>query len=91
MNRLAVRFVGLVFLLLAFSAKAKTQTQPTITAISPAGGAVGTWVTITGTNFGATQATVTFNGIAATPTSWRNIHPGACAKRSDNRKHRCKP
>jgi hypothetical protein len=45
---------------------------PGITILSPASSAVGTAVTITGTNFGATQgtSTVTFNGTAATPTSW---------------------
>ncbi len=45
---------------------------PTITGLSPASGPVGTSVTITGTNFGPTQgtSTVTFNGTAATPTSW---------------------
>jgi IPT/TIG domain len=45
---------------------------PGITSLSPSSGAVGAAVTITGTNFGATQgtSTVTFNGIAATPTSW---------------------
>lgn len=45
---------------------------PSITSLSTSTGAVGTSVTITGTNFGATQgtSTVTFNGTAATPTSW---------------------
>src|SRR5260370_743093 len=45
---------------------------PSITSLSPTSGAVGTAVTITGTNFGSTQgtSTVTFNGTAATPTSW---------------------
>jgi len=45
---------------------------PSITSLSPTVGNVGTSVTITGTNFGATQrsSTVTFNGTAATPTSW---------------------
>src|SRR5947209_1310473 len=45
---------------------------PTIASLSPTSGPVGTSVTITGTNFGATQgtSTVTFNGTAATPTSW---------------------
>ncbi len=45
---------------------------PSITSLNPASGSVGTPVTITGANFGATQgtSTVTFNGIAATPTSW---------------------
>jgi RHS repeat-associated protein len=40
--------------------------------LSPASGPVGTTVTITGTNFGATQgaSTVTFAGTTATPTNW---------------------
>src|SRR5437660_5849378 len=45
---------------------------PSITNLSVTSGADGTPVTITGTNFGATQgsSTVTFNGAAGTPTSW---------------------
>jgi hypothetical protein len=45
---------------------------PSISGLSPTSGPVGTSVTISGTNFGATQgtSTVTFNGVAATPTSW---------------------
>ncbi len=45
---------------------------PSITNILPNPAAVGTSVTITGTNFGATQggSTVTFNGTSASPTSW---------------------
>ncbi len=45
---------------------------PVITTLSPNSGAVGTTVTISGSNFGATQgsSTVRFNGVAATPTSW---------------------
>ena len=45
---------------------------PSIKSLSPTSGPVGTSVTITGTNFGATQGTssVTFNGATTTPTSW---------------------
>jgi len=45
---------------------------PSITSLNPTSGSVGTPVTIAGANFGATQGTssVTFNGTAATPTSW---------------------
>ena len=45
---------------------------PDITNIQPNPAAVGTSVTITGTNFGATQggSTVTFNGTTASPASW---------------------
>lgn len=44
---------------------------PAITSLSPTSGGVGTSVTITGTNFGASQgsSTVSFNGTAATPQS----------------------
>ncbi len=47
-------------------------TPPSISSLSPTSGPVGTSVTITGTNFGATQGTsiVSFNGISATPSSW---------------------
>lgn len=47
---------------------------PAVTGISPTSGASSTSVTVTGTNFGATQGTgiVTFNGTSATPTSWGN-------------------
>jgi len=46
--------------------------SPSITSLSPSSGTVGTSITVVGTNFGATQgtSTVTFNGTAATPTSW---------------------
>ncbi len=45
---------------------------PSITSLTPTSGLVGASVTISGANFGATQgtSTVTFNGTAATPTSW---------------------
>jgi len=45
---------------------------PSISSLNPTSGAVGTAITITGTNFGATQgsSTVTFNGTAATATGW---------------------
>src|SRR5262245_13456082 len=48
------------------------STDPTLASLSPASGAAGTPITITGTNFGATQgtSTVTFNGTPGTPTSW---------------------
>lgn len=49
-------------------------TVPAITFISPTSGVAGNTVTITGTNFGATQSgsTVTFNGTTASVTNWSN-------------------
>jgi hypothetical protein len=47
---------------------------PAISGIAPTSGPAGTVVTITGTNFGSSQntSTVTFNGVAATVSSWSN-------------------
>ena len=47
-------------------------TTPYLSGLSPTIGPVGTSVTIAGSNFGATQGTssVTFNGAAASVTSW---------------------
>jgi len=47
-------------------------TAPNITNVAPNPAAVGTSVTISGMNFGATQgtSTVTFNGTVAAPTNW---------------------
>ena len=46
--------------------------DPTIILLDPDSGWIGDWVTITGTNFGAAQgaASVEFNGVTATITSW---------------------
>jgi hypothetical protein len=62
---------------------------PGISSISPTSGVVGTSVTIIGTSFGAPQgtSTVTFNGIAGTPTSWSDTRivvpvPGGIASGS---------
>ncbi|MGO9131976.1 MAG: beta strand repeat-containing protein [Bryobacteraceae bacterium] len=54
---------------LSFAVSAIT---PAISSLAPTSGPVATPVTITGTNFGTTQgtSTVTFNGTAASPTSW---------------------
>jgi IPT/TIG domain-containing protein len=57
------------------SSSSSTSTTSTlaITSLTPTSGTVGTAVTISGSSFGATQAsnsTVTFNGTAATPLSW---------------------
>lgn len=47
---------------------------PSISSLSPTSGTTGTSITISGSNFGATQgtSTVTFNGVAATPSNWSN-------------------
>ena len=46
---------------------------PSITKLNPAMGPVGTMVTVRGNNFQSSQgaSTVTFNGVAATPASWK--------------------
>jgi len=46
--------------------------NPHITSLNPTSGTVGVPVTVTGTNFGATQGsnTVKFNGTAGVPTNW---------------------
>ncbi len=44
--------------------------SPNITSLSQTSGPVGTPVTITGSNFGVTTGTVTFNGTAGIPTNW---------------------
>jgi RHS repeat-associated protein len=48
------------------------QAAPSVTSLSVTSGPVGTAVTITGTGFGSPQgsSTVTFNGTAATATTW---------------------
>jgi YD repeat-containing protein len=45
---------------------------PAVTSVAPTTGAVGTSVTVTGLRFGTIQGTssVTFNGLAGTPTAW---------------------
>src|SRR5205085_2283680 len=49
-----------------------STTTPTISSLNPTFGPAGTAVTITGSNFGATQgtSTVTVNGTIATVNSW---------------------
>src|SRR3989441_413127 len=49
-----------------------TPPPPSITSLNPTSGVVGTSVTVSGANFGATQgaSTITFNGTAGTPASW---------------------
>ena len=50
------------------------SSSPVITSLSPTSGAVGSPVTITGSNFGSSQGTgsVTFNGTPASVSSWSN-------------------
>src|ERR1044071_3482377 len=47
-----------------------TATAPHISSLAPSAGAVGTSVTISGTAFGIATGTVSFNGTAATVSSW---------------------
>ena len=47
-----------------------TLPTPSISSLAPSSGSSGTNVTITGSNLGTSQGTVTFNGVQATPTSW---------------------
>ncbi len=51
---------------------------PTVSSLSVTSGGVGQAVTISGTSFGVTQgaSTVTFNGTAATATSWSDTNIG---------------
>ncbi len=45
---------------------------PNIAALTPSAGPVGTVIVISGTYFGVSQGTVTFDGTTATPTLWTN-------------------
>jgi YD repeat-containing protein len=47
---------------------------PNIGALTPAAAPVGTVIVISGTNFGVSQGTVTFDGTTATPTLWTNTN-----------------
>ena len=49
-----------------------TIPTPNISNISPSAARAGASVTIGGSNFGSVAGTVTFNGIAGSPTSWSN-------------------
>jgi IPT/TIG domain len=72
--RSILMFVSLVVAsgLMGCSGQSSGRQSPTVTTVAPNSGLAGTVVTITGTNFGATQgtSTVTFNGTAAAPTGW---------------------
>ncbi|HZU28995.1 MAG TPA: IPT/TIG domain-containing protein [Bryobacteraceae bacterium] len=47
-----------------------TGASPYISGLSPGSGNVGTAVTISGSKFGSSQGTVTFNGVAAAVSNW---------------------
>ncbi|MDT8067454.1 MAG: IPT/TIG domain-containing protein [Terriglobia bacterium] len=49
---------------------------PSITGLSLTSGPVGTPLTVSGANFGGTPGSITFNGMAATPTSWSDSSIG---------------
>jgi hypothetical protein len=60
------------------SASVNFNITPGIASLSPSTGGVGIAVTITGTNFGATQgtSTLTVGGSSVTPTNWSNTGIG---------------
>jgi hypothetical protein len=62
----------LVFSVLFLWVGQSQAAAPSITNLSPNSGAVGTAITISGSDFGTTQgsSTVSFNGTGTTPTSW---------------------
>lgn len=74
MYRSTLKLALLLFSLAAASVVLVAQSDPALTSLSPTSGSVGTSITVSGNNFGATQgtSTVTFNGTNATPTSWNN-------------------
>lgn len=63
---------GVAWPVLLTGSGTSVNASPTLSNLSPSSGAVGTSVTITGANFGSTQgsSSVSFNSVAATPTSW---------------------
>jgi RHS repeat-associated protein len=65
----------LAFLLLFLCCGSVYAQAPSITSLSPTSGPVGTLVTITGSNFGATRgsSTIALNGTTATVVSWAAI------------------
>lgn len=72
--RPSLRFVCFAALIAFCALNSRAQSAPSITSVSPGQGPVGTSITITGQNFGATQgsSTVTFAGVAAVITTWTN-------------------
>ena len=71
MTRILWRSVGVVLMCVALSGAALAF-DPSITSLAPASGPVGTWVTVTGTNFGATQgsSTISLGATNAVVASW---------------------
>ena len=67
---LAVGLTALFTLMLPSAAQAATR--PRINSVTPSQGPVGTYVIITGTNFGGTVGSVSFNGITTTTGIWFN-------------------
>lgn len=70
-KRLAWHYLVVLFTWMTLSVAAFSA-SPTITSLSPTSGAVGTSVTINGSNFATNQgsSTVKFSGVTTTPTSW---------------------
>jgi IPT/TIG domain len=55
-----------------FASSSSSSPAPVITGLEPITGPIGTAVTITGTNFGSTPGTLSFNGRLASVASWSN-------------------
>jgi hypothetical protein len=55
-----------------FAASSSSSSAPVISGLEPITGPIGTAVTITGTNFGSTPGTLSFNGRPASVASWSN-------------------
>jgi Glucodextranase, domain B/IPT/TIG domain/Carboxypeptidase regulatory-like domain/FG-GAP repeat/Fibronectin type III domain len=72
MFRSILTTVFLLALILPNAVHAQTAPPPEVSSLFPTFGPMGSAVTISGSNFGATQgtSTVTFNGTAAMPSSW---------------------
>jgi YD repeat-containing protein len=67
------RLVWTIAVVVIFTSTLAAGSTPSISSLSPTSGPIGTSVTINGSSFGGTQgtSTVTFNGVAATPSSWK--------------------
>lgn len=70
MRRFVSRVVFAFALITLIALSTPALAAPSISSLSPTTGAVGTLVTITGADFGATEGAVTFNDAIAVTLSW---------------------